>query len=625
MAREQMICIVTPRADVPVSVQRRIDSMCSAMRCIHFATLALLPPAPESDGGSLLLELVVDEGVRPAEVVDLLLDRGFGVLWRLYGVNWAGPPATNPATKREWLRAFLLKHLSIAACGFVGARDRGVAQVVAENKLFRAARSELRALPAGRREDSASVAQHIAEWAPANGFEWIADAARRSLWRHGTVSDWLRWVLLAGRLVLPLLSGLGLLMILGLVLAELPHLMPAPQDDAVAVLLAALAVLAILLPVVVSALAGVLAISAAFIVLFFFVAALSLTMVIAVFVGDLTVLLCVVELSSLGLLSLLAVGLCALLLAAVAMVLTLRAPPFFPVVAGALFGVVLWLVLTWLTRWIFLLMGSLHCKGLAWTASPSSGLPTKVSWIVAALVVVVGLVAIVIALSTSWLPWLAAYARRNDRPFALPLEAIQQVHPSVDRCEAALNGRTSHMISLTEIRRPYAWHRFWLRGNLLLINLLSDFVFTEGRLGAAEGIKFGHWHIVGGGRRLLFCSNYDGAFGGYLDEFIRGASQGVNLFWKHTELLPRGAARADQPAVTRKRSFPPTRRFVFCGCKCEQPFKTYARDSMLPHLYRFEGYSLSNQDIERATRLRDALHGTRNPTKNDRIARALES
>ena len=46
---------------------------------------------------------------------------------------------------------------------------------------------------------------------------------------------------------------------------------------------------------------------------------------------------------------------------------------------------------------------------------------------------------------------------------------------------------------------------------------------------------------------------------------------------------------------------------------------------MLPHLHRFEAYTLSNQDIERATRLREALRGTRTALKDDQIARALES
>jgi hypothetical protein len=202
---------------------------------------------------------------------------------------------------------------------------------------------------------------------------------------------------------------------------------------------------------------------------------------------------------------------------------------------------------------------------------------------------------------------------------------LHQVHASIDACEAALTGRQSHMISLTEVRPRTWWHGAWLRLSLWVVNQLADVCFADGRLGAADGIKFGHWRLIDGGRRLLFCSNYDGSFGGYLDEFIRGASQGVNLIWGRTELRPRPAAALGQPDVVQARCFPPTLGLIMRGCKYEQAFKAYARASMLPHLHRFEAYNLSLQDIERATRLRDALCLPRHPSKMDQILRALES
>jgi hypothetical protein len=207
------------------------------------------------------------------------------------------------------------------------------------------------------------------------------------------------------------------------------------------------------------------------------------------------------------------------------------------------------------------------------------------------------------------------------------LRAGHQVHASVDACEAALAaaGRPNHMFSLTEIRRPYWLNSLMLRFFLRLVTTLGHILFTEGKLARAEGIRFGHWHVLGGGRRLLFCSNFDGGFGGYLDEFINGASEGVNLFWRWTELLRRPAAVSGHPEVSRMRKFPPTRRLVYGGCKYEQWFKTYARDSMLPHLYRFEAYVYSAKDVERAGRLRDALFGLRTAVNDDIVIRALES
>ena len=59
--------------------------------------------------------------------------------------------------------------------------------------------------------------------------------------------------------------------------------------------------------------------------------------------------------------------------------------------------------------------------------------------------------------------------------------------------------------------------------------------------------------------------------------------------------------------------------------KCELKFKSYARDSMLPHLYRFEARNATIDEIDLATGLRDALFGERNDKNDDLIMRAIES
>src|SRR5262249_10888765 len=122
------------------------------------------------------------------------------------------------------------------------------------------------------------------------------------------------------------------------------------------------------------------------------------------------------------------------------------------------------------------------------------------------------------------------------------VDLAQQVHPSIEACEAELVRGSAHMISLTDMRRPAPWSPWWTRLFLRLVTLLGYVIFTEGRLGGAPGIHFGHWHIIDNGRRFLFCSNYDGNFGGYLDDFINGASTGTTLFWRWTKLKPRGPA-----------------------------------------------------------------------------------
>ncbi|MGZ9031947.1 MAG: hypothetical protein ACXW2G_11265, partial [Burkholderiaceae bacterium] len=200
-----------------------------------------------------------------------------------------------------------------------------------------------------------------------------------------------------------------------------------------------------------------------------------------------------------------------------------------------------------------------------------------------------------------------------------------QVHPSVVACEAELaQGRVNHMFSLTEVKPNVRVSRWWLQYFLRLVTLVGHTVFTEGKLARAEGIRFAHWYVIDG-KRLLFCSNYDGGFGGYLDEFINGASEGINLFWRWTQLRKRPTASDKHPAVSHSREYPPTKLWVFRGCKYEQMFKSYARDSMLPHLYRFEAYCYTAADVERATRFREALFGLRTAVNDDKLLRALES
>lgn len=219
--------------------------------------------------------------------------------------------------------------------------------------------------------------------------------------------------------------------------------------------------------------------------------------------------------------------------------------------------------------------------------------------------------------------------RRRQRALhqraAIEVPRANQVHPSLSACEAKLRGRPNHIISLTDVRRPVWWHGTWLRIWLALIDLLGVVIFVRGLLGRASGIRMGHWHVIDGGRRLLFCSNYDGTFGGYLDEFIRGATWGVNLVWGRTTLRARAAAAAGQPCVAHERDFPPRRwADMYGGCEHELAFKTYARDSMLPHLYLFQAYDASHGEVERGTALRNALFGTRGPANDDQVARAVE-
>ncbi len=637
MSRQQMICFVTPGSlALPGDrLGRAVHALCERIGRVHFATLALLPPAPEAphtEPPALLFEVVLDEDLLPADFIDLMLAQAFTTVWRLYRANWPGPPGADRATRRAWLRAFLIEHASVADGGFVGARDHSVAQARAEQQLFRGARDLVQDLPAAERpRDSAALAGRVRDWAN-QGFGWVNTPAPRSAWRKGPDFGVRGWLALALHLKLPVLAVLGLLLAFGLAVRAIAAGLSAsgialPDHSSVVVLLAALAMLLVVFASLLLAgttQLGILGLLAAVAVCAVgATAAMIWGLGAMIWQRDLGPWTLWMDLTMLGLWSLFAFAFAAVLMVLARVLLTLRAPPFFP-----LAGIAVAMALAVGTIWVLaqLVLTLLARAGHSIALAPDSGSAARLLWVLVA----AGAVLVTIAagfLLVRALPRMAKFSERWSRPGPLPQAPAHQVHPSIQACESALSqgNRTSHMISLTEIRRPHAWHRFWLRLWLRVIHVLGETIYTEGVLGNARGIKFGHWHIIGNGRRLLFCSNFDSAFGGYLDDFIRGAAEGVNLVWRRTELRPRAAACDGQPAVAAARGFPPTRLGIFRGCKAEQAFKAYARDSMLPHLFRYEAYNLSHDDIERATRLREALRGTRSAVKDDQIARALES
>jgi hypothetical protein len=642
MVRNQMLCIVTPDAPlvVPGSITRRLDIALRATGCVHFATLALLPPAPDGsalEAASLLFEVVVDEGIEPRAAVDMLLRAGFAFLWRLYRHAWTGPAKAGVEARRTWLRAYLHAHVEAAACGFVGARDRNVAQILAEHELLKGSRDQLLLMKRRQGVSNEELADHVIRWAERTRSDWAGEAARRSIWRRGGLPGGLRWPLLALRLGVPALAVVSLLGWLGLTVAWL-----APQlgrfagsinigqlttSDVGVPLLAVLALLMVLLLAVL--VVGARAVEAVVVMGFFALVTLitgGVALVYLLWLREWWVVWCGAQLMMVGFCALAAALAGAAALLPLAALVSLRIPPLFPVVGAltvsALLGA-LTFIISYLTQGQ---LSSLDCPDLRW---PQGGSPVPLSTRLLWIVVTSATMAAFVFATLKLLPWMNRMVngllRKLDRPREITNVPLHQVHPSIDACEASLIGHQSHMISLSEIRTQKWRRRARLRLCLWLINQLAEVYFTNGRLGSADGIKFGHWRIVGNGRRLLFCSNYDGAFGGYLDEFIRGASQGANLIWGCTELLPRAWARSDQPAVTQARDFPKVHLLIFRGCKYEQAFKAYARTSMLPHLHRFEAYTLSVQDIERATRLRDALCLPHRATKVDQILRALES
>ncbi len=146
----------------------------------------------------------------------------------------------------------------------------------------------------------------------------------------------------------------------------------------------------------------------------------------------------------------------------------------------------------------------------------------------------------------------------------------------------------THIISVTSIR-PGLLRMTTLRCVLFAIHWLARIFYNPLGLFSTQSIHFARWTIIDG-RRLLFISNYDGGFGGYLGIFATLGATGVSAIWTNTEGFPRGFLLFGD------------------GARDEQPFKARARNSQIESLFWYRRYPrLSVAAIERNAAIRKEL------------------
>lgn len=600
IVRQQMICIVAPGwpggGGLPQSLQDALDSLLRDVAVVHFASIGLLPAVADAaeQRPSLMLELAVEEGLRPYDLLYRLIHHPGGAMWSLFGAMVAPGVAVPTAQHEQQLLDKLMQWHSIADGAFVGARDRSVRQIKMEQDLLERTRAEARTLKSKYGNDRTAFALALARWAYADPrFEWAATPAPRSYWRGKGAG-------IGAKLAYPV-AAIVLWFVALWLISALPRAYnwffgePGPIVQAVedAVSKTSKCLLAI-------SGHGLLAFAVIAFLVWLFLVPLPAQFVswrrwlnsvqqeldrptdtfssLSTYVGGWVI----------GVPLLLAIAACAI------------AYTFAP------------------------LAYALAPDYMARIVEPKIPKLTGLEIIGIA----VAVIAVVLCIGALFY-WLNRRFTKLSEQFFHPLEddvpRAQQIHPSVERCEAELVRKTQHMFSLTDVRRPNGWSAWCIRTALRIVTFAGRVFFTQGWLGNAPGIHFGHWHIIDNGRRFLFCSNYDGNFGGYLDDFINGASTGTTLAWRWTELSPRAPAVDGQPGIAAPRSFPPTRFVIFRGVKCELKFKSYARDSMLPHIYHFDACNRTIEQINLATGLRDALFGERNEKNDDLIMRAIET
>jgi hypothetical protein len=145
-----------------------------------------------------------------------------------------------------------------------------------------------------------------------------------------------------------------------------------------------------------------------------------------------------------------------------------------------------------------------------------------------------------------------------------------------------------------------------LKSVLPLIGWGTRHLFTRDSLAGVKTIHFARWIPLDGGRRVVFCSNYDGSLESYNNDFIDLVAWGLNLVFSNGL------------------GYPETRWLVTGGASHEQEFKDYLRRHQIPTPIWYSAYpELTAINIERNAALRAGLRGRMNEREAQQWLRLL--
>lgn len=146
-------------------------------------------------------------------------------------------------------------------------------------------------------------------------------------------------------------------------------------------------------------------------------------------------------------------------------------------------------------------------------------------------------------------------------------EALRSLQVLVEREDWKAQNQLTHYVDL----EPGRSRLLLLKATLKCWGYLAKHFFNQGSLGGIEGIHFARWVILKEGERhrLLFFSNYDGSWEGYLGSFIDRAAIGLTSIWCNTLGFPRTRFVRQWP-------------FVKPGARNAEQFKQWTRRCQLP-------------------------------------------
>jgi hypothetical protein len=146
----------------------------------------------------------------------------------------------------------------------------------------------------------------------------------------------------------------------------------------------------------------------------------------------------------------------------------------------------------------------------------------------------------------------------------------------------------NHMANMSDIKPGFA-RNVSARAVLMLASINAR-TSTKGTLAGIPSIHFAHWALLDGGKRLLFCSNFDGSWENYLDDFIDKAAKGLTGIWGGTI------------------GFPHARWLFWKGATNGARFKAIARVKQVPSSVWYTAYeTLTVQAIQNNAAIRQDL------------------
>ncbi len=168
------------------------------------------------------------------------------------------------------------------------------------------------------------------------------------------------------------------------------------------------------------------------------------------------------------------------------------------------------------------------------------------------------------------LPFLLLWLRRLE-------QSDPEVLPRPDDAKIARAGEyedhdVTNPFSAAGDLKPGLFRRYAATFFLYLLNYSARHIFGRGYLTRVQTIHFARWVFLDDKRRVMFCSNYDGALEAYMDDFINKVAWGLNLVFSNGV------------------GYPSTKFLVKRGAEQEIKFKRYLRNRQVPTDVWYKAY-----------------------------------